>query len=125
MQEMLHSRGYKAIGFMDDNFIWNEERTSQICEIMRRFIDPLYQQFCVRRVLGFELGDGFACGKAVGAVFNIEHNDFFHDFSIAHSGGFWMKDRRNQAEGSSLTFMMAWIALYRSGFSSSTGFGFW
>ena len=35
--ELLHSRGYKAIGFMDDNFIWNEERTSQICEIMRRF----------------------------------------------------------------------------------------
>lgn len=35
--EMLHRQGYKAIGFMDDNFIWNEERTSQICEIMRRF----------------------------------------------------------------------------------------
>lgn len=35
--EMLHNQGYKAIGFMDDNFIWNEERTSQICEIMRRF----------------------------------------------------------------------------------------
>lgn len=27
--------GYKAVGFMDDNFIWNERRTSEICRIMR------------------------------------------------------------------------------------------
>ena len=30
--EMLAGQGVKAIGFMDDNFIWNEERTSGICE---------------------------------------------------------------------------------------------
>ncbi len=34
--EMLASQGYKAIGFMDDNFIWNETRTRQICDIMKR-----------------------------------------------------------------------------------------
>lgn len=34
--EMLAGQGVKAIGFMDDNFIWNEERTSGICEIMKR-----------------------------------------------------------------------------------------
>ena len=33
---MLASEGYRAIGFMDDNFIWNETRTRQICDIMRR-----------------------------------------------------------------------------------------
>lgn len=33
---MLASQGYRAIGFMDDNFIWNERRTSEICDIMRR-----------------------------------------------------------------------------------------
>lgn len=33
---MLDAQGYKAIGFMDDNFIWNEERTLALCEIMRR-----------------------------------------------------------------------------------------
>lgn len=32
----LAAEGYRAIGFMDDNFIWNEERTAAICEIMRR-----------------------------------------------------------------------------------------
>lgn len=32
----LASQGYKAIGFMDDNFIWNYERTAGICDIMRR-----------------------------------------------------------------------------------------
>lgn len=32
----LAAQGYKAIGFMDDNFIWNLERTAAICEIMRR-----------------------------------------------------------------------------------------
>lgn len=34
---MLASQGIKAIGFMDDNFIWNEERTSQICNIMKKY----------------------------------------------------------------------------------------
>ncbi|MDE6307092.1 MAG: radical SAM protein, partial [Muribaculaceae bacterium] len=28
--------GYRAVGFMDDNFIWNEERTRAICDIMKR-----------------------------------------------------------------------------------------
>lgn len=32
----LVAAGYKAVGFMDDNFIWNEERTRAICEIMKR-----------------------------------------------------------------------------------------
>ncbi|MDE6300742.1 MAG: B12-binding domain-containing radical SAM protein [Muribaculaceae bacterium] len=34
--DQLASEGYKAIGFMDDNFIWNEERTAEICRIMRK-----------------------------------------------------------------------------------------
>lgn len=34
--DMLAALGYRAIGFMDDNFIWNEERTSEICRIMRK-----------------------------------------------------------------------------------------
>jgi len=34
---MLASQGYKAIGFMDDNFIWNEERTAAMCDIMKRY----------------------------------------------------------------------------------------
>lgn len=34
--DMLAAQGYRAIGFMDDNFIWNEERTSEICRIMRK-----------------------------------------------------------------------------------------
>lgn len=36
--EMSHiaSHGYRAIGFMDDNFIVSEQRTAQICHIMRR-----------------------------------------------------------------------------------------
>lgn len=33
----LSQAGYKAVGFMDDNFIWNEERTRGICDIMRRY----------------------------------------------------------------------------------------
>lgn len=33
----LHKAGYKAIGFMDDNFIWNEERTRALCEIMKKY----------------------------------------------------------------------------------------
>lgn len=32
----LAAQGYRAIGFMDDNFIWNEERTAAICAIMKR-----------------------------------------------------------------------------------------
>lgn len=34
---MLHATGYRAIGFMDDNFIWTEERTRGICEIMKKY----------------------------------------------------------------------------------------
>jgi radical SAM superfamily enzyme YgiQ (UPF0313 family) len=34
---MLHEQGYKAIGFMDDNFIWNEERTRLMCDIMKKY----------------------------------------------------------------------------------------
>lgn len=34
---MLAQQGYKAIGFMDDNFIWNEERTRGLCDIMVRY----------------------------------------------------------------------------------------
>ena len=34
--EQLCRMGYKAVGFMDDNFIWTEERTLQLCEVMRR-----------------------------------------------------------------------------------------
>lgn len=29
--------GYRAIGFMDDNFIWTEQRTLAICDIMKRY----------------------------------------------------------------------------------------
>lgn len=35
--KMLHEQGYQAIGFMDDNFIWNEERTRQLCDIMKKY----------------------------------------------------------------------------------------
>jgi len=31
----LAAEGIKAIGFMDDNFIWNEQRTAAICEVLR------------------------------------------------------------------------------------------
>lgn len=34
--DMLAAQGYKAIGFVDDNFIWNEERTAALCEPLRR-----------------------------------------------------------------------------------------
>lgn len=34
---MLASQGVRAIGFMDDNFIWNEERTAALCGIMKRY----------------------------------------------------------------------------------------
>lgn len=33
----LASQGYKAVGFMDDNFIWDENRTRAICDIMMRY----------------------------------------------------------------------------------------
>lgn len=35
--KMLHEQGVKAIGFMDDNFIWNEERTRALCSIMKKY----------------------------------------------------------------------------------------
>lgn len=31
----LAKEGVKAIGFMDDNFIWNEQRTAAICNVLR------------------------------------------------------------------------------------------
>lgn len=34
---MLADQGVRAIGFMDDNFIWNEERTRALCDILRRY----------------------------------------------------------------------------------------
>lgn len=34
---MLAAQGYKAIGFMDDNFIWNEQRTAELCAIFRKY----------------------------------------------------------------------------------------
>ncbi len=34
--DMLAAQGYKAIGFMDDNFIWNEKRTKAICDVLKR-----------------------------------------------------------------------------------------
>lgn len=34
--DRLAAEGYRAIGFMDDNFIWNEERTAGICRIMKK-----------------------------------------------------------------------------------------
>lgn len=33
----LHDEGYKAIGFMDDNFIWTEKRTLALCEVIRKY----------------------------------------------------------------------------------------
>lgn len=35
--KQLHQEGYRAIGFMDDNFIWNEERTAALCTIMKKY----------------------------------------------------------------------------------------
>ena len=32
---LLHDQGYQAIGFMDDNFIWNEKRTAAICQVLK------------------------------------------------------------------------------------------
>lgn len=34
---MLAAQGYKAIGFMDDNFIWNETRTKDICDALKKY----------------------------------------------------------------------------------------
>lgn len=34
---MLAAQGYRAIGFMDDNFIWTEDRTTALCNIMRKY----------------------------------------------------------------------------------------
>lgn len=34
--DMLSAEGYKAIGFVDDNFIWDLERTAALCEPLRR-----------------------------------------------------------------------------------------
>lgn len=33
----LASEGYRAIGFMDDNFIWTEARTAALCAIMKKY----------------------------------------------------------------------------------------
>ena len=35
--KILHEQGYKAIGFMDDNFIWTEKRTLAICDLLRKY----------------------------------------------------------------------------------------
>ena len=35
--ELLHGQGIKAIGFVDDNFIWNEERTRDIALLLSRY----------------------------------------------------------------------------------------
>lgn len=35
--DQLHKDGFRAIGFMDDNFIWNEERTKEICRALRKY----------------------------------------------------------------------------------------
>lgn len=32
----LAAEGYRAIGFVDDNFIWNEERTAALCSALRK-----------------------------------------------------------------------------------------
>lgn len=33
----LAAEGYKAVGFMDDNFIWTEKRTLAICQSLKRY----------------------------------------------------------------------------------------
>lgn len=35
--KMLHDQGYNAIGFVDDNFIWNEKRTAELCKPLREY----------------------------------------------------------------------------------------
>lgn len=32
---LLYTQGYRAIGFVDDNFIWNEQRTRAICKVLK------------------------------------------------------------------------------------------
>ncbi len=34
--DQLAKEGYRAIGFVDDNFIWNEERTAALCRALRK-----------------------------------------------------------------------------------------
>lgn len=34
---LLHEQGFRAIGFMDDNFIWNEKRTAELCASLRKY----------------------------------------------------------------------------------------
>lgn len=33
----LAAEGYRAIGFMDDEFIWNEQRTADLCRILKKY----------------------------------------------------------------------------------------
>ena len=35
--KLLHEQGYKAIGFMDDNFIWNEQRMREIGNSLKQY----------------------------------------------------------------------------------------
>ena len=35
--KQLHEAGYRAIGFMDDEFIWTEERTQQMCNALKKY----------------------------------------------------------------------------------------
>lgn len=35
--KQLAAEGYRAIGFMDDEFIWNEERTAELCRILKKY----------------------------------------------------------------------------------------
>lgn len=34
---LLKEQGYRAVGFMDDNFIWTEERTLRICALLKKY----------------------------------------------------------------------------------------
>lgn len=33
----LHEAGYRAIGFMDDEFIWTEQRTRELCDVLKKY----------------------------------------------------------------------------------------
>lgn len=35
--KLLHEQGYKAICFVDDNFIWNEKRTAELCAPLKKY----------------------------------------------------------------------------------------
>lgn len=35
--KQLHDEGYRAIGFMDDEFIWDEERTRNLCQALKKY----------------------------------------------------------------------------------------